>query len=155
VARGRPYTPAIAAAQKWVTKLHVAAYRATGGRIGGRLMNSPVLLLLTTGRKTGKERTTPLLYLEDGVNYATVASNGGTTGDPVWWLNLKANPEAAVEIGGRKLRVRAEEIEGEEKRRLWARLVKMYPPYESYQRRTDREIPVVVLRPVEGGVEAS
>jgi F420H(2)-dependent quinone reductase len=151
VARGRAYTPAIAAAQKWVTKLHVAAYRATEGKIGGRMMNSPVLLLLTTGRKSGKERTTPLLYLRDGVNYIMVASNGGTAGDPAWWLNLQKDPEAIVEVGGWTLRVRAEEVKGEEKRRLWPRLVEMYPLYESYQRRTDREIPVILLRPVEGG----
>jgi F420H(2)-dependent quinone reductase len=132
VARGRVYTPAIAAAQKWVTKLHVAAYRATKGKIGGRLMNSPVLLLLTTGRKSGKERTTPLLFLRDGVNYIMVASNGGTAGDPAWWLNLQKDPEAIVEVGGRTLRVRAEEVKGEEKRRLWTRLVEMYPLYESY-----------------------
>jgi F420H(2)-dependent quinone reductase len=145
------YTPAIAAAQKWVTKLHVAAYRATKGKIGGRLMNSPVLLLLTTGRKSGRERTTPLLFLRDGVNYIMVASNGGTAGDPAWWLNLQKDPEAIVEVGGRTLRVRAEEVKGEEKRRLWTRLVETYPLYESYQRRTDREIPVILLRPVEGG----
>ena len=151
MARGRAYTPAIAAAQKWVTKLHVAAYRATEGKIGGRLMNSPVLLLLTTGRRSGKERTTPLLYLRDGLNYIMVASNGGTAGDPAWWLNLQKDPEAIVEVGGRTLRVRAEEVKGEEKRRLWTRLVEMYPLYESYQRRTDREIPVILLRPVEGG----
>ena len=132
MARGRAYTPAIAAAQKWVTKLHVAAYRATEGKIGGRLMNSPVLLLLTTGRKSGKERTTPLLFLRDGVNYIMVASNGGTAGDPAWWLNLQKDPEAIVEVGGRTLRVRAEEVKGEEKRRLWTRLVEMYPLYESY-----------------------
>ena len=151
MARGRAYTPAIAAAQKWVTKLHVAAYRATEGKIGGRLMSSPVLLLLTTGRKSGKERTTPLLFLRDGVNYIMVASNGGTAGDPAWWLNLQKDPEAIVEVGGRTLRVRAEEVKGEEKRRLWTRLVETYPLYESYQRRTDREIPVILLRPVEGG----
>ena len=151
MARGRAYTPAIAAAQKWVTKLHVAAYRATEGKIGGRLMNSPVLLLLTTGRKSGKERTTPLLFLRDGVNYIMVASNGGTAGDPAWWLNLQKDPEAIVEVGGWTLRVRAEEVKGEEKRRLWTRLVEMYPLYESYRRRTDREIPVISLRPVEGG----
>ena len=151
MARGRAYTPAIAAAQKWVTKLHVAAYRATEGKIGGRLMNSPVLLLLTTGRKSGKERTTPLLFLRDGVNYIMVASNGGTAGDPAWWLNLQRDPEAIVEVGGSRLRVRAEEVKGEQKRRLWRRLVEMYPLYESYQRRTDREIPVISLRPVEGG----
>jgi F420H(2)-dependent quinone reductase len=148
VARGRPYNLAIAKAQKWAAKLHVAAYRATGGRIGGRMMNSPVLLLLTTGRKSGKERTTPLLYLQDGGNYAIVASNGGAPKSPAWWLNLETNPEAAVEVGIKKLRVRAEEVEGEEKRRLWRRLVAMYPSYEDYQRRTDREIPVAVLKPV-------
>lgn len=145
---GRPYNGAIANAQKWATKLHAAAYRATGGRAGGRIMNSPVLLLLTTGRKTGKERTTPLLYLDDGGNYAIVASNGGAPKSPVWWLNLEATPEAAVEVGNRKLRVRAEEATGEEKRRLWERLVAMYPSYEDYQQRTEREIPVVVLKPI-------
>ena len=147
MARGRPYNLAIAKAQKWAAKLHAAVYRATGGRSGGRMMNSPVLLLLTTGRKTGKERTTPLLYLEDSGNYAIVASNGGAPKSPAWLLNLETNPEAAVEVGSKKLRVRAEEAEGEEKRRLWRRLVAMYPSYESYQRRTDREIPFVVLRP--------
>jgi deazaflavin-dependent oxidoreductase (nitroreductase family) len=148
VARGRPYNFAIAKAQKWAAKLHAAVYRATGGRIGSRMMNSPVLLLLTTGRKTGKERTTPLLYFKDGGNYAIVASNGGAPKSPTWWLNLETNPEAVVEVGSKKLRVRAEEVEGEEKRRLWRRLVAMYPSYEDYQRRTDREIPVAVLKPV-------
>ena len=80
-----------------------------------------------------------------------VASNGGTAGDPAWWLNLQRDPEAIVEVGGSRLRVRAEEVKGEQKRRLWRRLVEMYPLYESYQRRTDREIPVISLRPVEGG----
>ena len=147
MARGRPYNLAIAKAQKCAAKLHAAVYRATGGRIGGRMLNSPVLLLFTTGRKTGKERTTPLLYLEDGGNYAIVASNGGAPKSPAWLLNLETNSEAVVEVGSKKLRVRAEEAEGEEKRRLWRRLVAMYPSYEDYQRRTDREIPVVVLRP--------
>jgi F420H(2)-dependent quinone reductase len=145
--RGRPYSKASARAQKWAAKLHAAAYRATGGRVGGRMLNSPVLLLLTTGRKTGKQRTTPLLYLEDGGGYAIVASNGGTAKPPVWWLNLEARPEAVVEIGRRKLPVRAEEVRGEEKQRLWGRLVEMYSTYEDYQRKTDREIPVILLRP--------
>jgi deazaflavin-dependent oxidoreductase (nitroreductase family) len=149
VARGRPYGRTAANVQKWATKLHTAAYRGTGGRIGGRFMNSPVMLLITTGRKTGKEFTTPLLYLQDGADYVAVASNGGTASDPDWWLNLRANPEAEVEIGGKRLPVRAEEVEGEEKRRLWAGLVEMYPPYESYQRCTDREIPVIILRPAD------
>jgi len=109
-----------------------------------------VLLLTTTGRKTGERRTIPLLYLEDGENLAVVASNGGAPKHPDWWLNLRVAPEAIAEVGRRKLRVRAEEASPEEKERLWPRLVAMYGPYESYQRRTDREIPVVLLRPVEG-----
>lgn len=135
--------------QRTVTGVHSALYRATGGKFGGRMFRSPVLLLTTTGRKTGKERTTPLLYLEDGRNFVIVASNGGSQKHPVWWLNLKANPEARVRVGDRTLRIRTEEAEGEEKRRLWARLVEMYRPYEDYQRKTEREIPVGILRPVD------
>lgn len=145
--RGRPYNRAIAAAQKWATRLHSSLYRATGGRVAGRVLGRPVLLLTTTGRKSGEPRTVPLLYLRDGENLVVVASNGGTAGDPAWWLNLRANPEATVEAGGRKTRVRAEEAAGEERQRLWARLVEMYGPYESYQERTDRTIPVIILRP--------
>jgi len=149
VARGRPYNGTIAAVQKWATKLHAAVYRATGGKIGGRMVSSPVLLLITTGRRTGEQRTTPLLYLQDGDGYAIVASNGGTSGHPAWWLNLEADPEAKIEIGGKKIRVRSSEAMGEERRRLWERLVGMYPAYEDYQRRTDRTIPVVCLRIVD------
>ncbi len=142
---GRPYNVAIAGVQKWATRLHASLFRASNGRVGGRMFASPVLLLVATGRKTGRGRTTPLLYLEDGDRYVIVASNGGAPKHPVWWLNLRANPEATVELGARKPRVRATEARGEEKRRLWKRLVQMYGPYESYQRKTDREIPVVVL----------
>jgi deazaflavin-dependent oxidoreductase (nitroreductase family) len=131
------------------TKLHTFVYRVTGGRLGGRMVGAPVLLLTTTGRKTGKQRTSPLLYLEDGEDLVIVASNGGAPRHPTWWLNLRADPEASVEIGNRKLRVRAEEASPEEKERLWTRLVAMYGPYESYRRRTDRDIPVVILRPAE------
>jgi deazaflavin-dependent oxidoreductase (nitroreductase family) len=127
---------------------HAVIYRASGGKVAGRMFNSPVLLLITTGRKTGKERTTPLLYLEDGENLVVVASVGGAPKHPAWYWNLKANPEAWVQIKDQTLRVRAQEAKSEEKRRLWARLVEMYPPYESYQRRTEREIPVLVLRPL-------
>jgi deazaflavin-dependent oxidoreductase (nitroreductase family) len=133
---------------KGMTGTHAAIYRASGGKVAGRMFNSPVLLLITTGRKTGKERTTPLLCLEDGENLVVVASVGGAPRHPDWYWNLKANPEARVQIQDRTLRVRAEEAEGEEKRRLWRRVVDMYPPYEDYQRRTEREIPVFVLRPM-------
>ena len=111
------------------------------------MVNSPILLLITTGRRTGRERTTPLLYLKDGDAFAIVASNGGTPGHPAWWLNLKANPEAKVDLRSQRLPVRAEDTTGEVKRRLWGRVVEMYPAYEDYQRRTDREIPVILLKP--------
>ena len=147
--RGRPYNRPIVAAQRFATRLHSSVYRATGGKVGGRLLGSPVLLLTTTGRKSGRPRTIPLLYLPDGENLVVVASNGGTAGDPAWRLNLVDDPEANVEVGGRKLRVRAEEAEGEERRRLWRRAVRMYGAYQQYQERTDRRIPVVFLRPFE------
>lgn len=134
------------AAQRAATKLHSFVYRATNGRVGGRIVGGPVLLLTTTGRKSGRERTVPLLYLEDGEDMVIVGSNGGTATHPAWWLNLTTYPEATVEVGGRKVRVRAEEASSREKERLWPRLVKMYRGYEGYRRRTDREIPVVILR---------
>ena len=136
--------------QKMLMQAHSAVYRVTDGKVGGRMFKSPVLLLNTTGRKSGTERTTPLLYLQDGEDIAIVASNGGARQHPAWYLNLRANPEATVEIGDRKLRVRAEQASPEEKERLWPKLVEMYGSYEDYQRRTEREIPVIVLHPVNG-----
>ncbi len=145
--RGRPYGGTITAAQRAATKLHSFIYRATNGRLGGRLAGGPVLLLTTTGRKSGREHTVPLLYLRDGESFVVVGSNGGTATHPAWWLNLKANPEATAEVGDRKLRVRAEEAIPGEKERFWPKLVSMYGGYEGYRRRTDREIPVVILLP--------
>ncbi|MEJ7871023.1 MAG: nitroreductase family deazaflavin-dependent oxidoreductase [Rubrobacteraceae bacterium] len=146
--RGRPYSRPIQAAQRAATNLHSFVYRVTNGKAGGRLAGGPVLLLTTTGRKSGRERTVPLLYLPDGENLVIVGSNGGTATHPAWWLNLRSNPEATVEIEGRKTRVRAEEAGRAEKERLWPSLVEMYGGYEGYRRRTDREIPVVILRPL-------
>ena len=105
---------------------------------------------MTTGRKSGRERTVPLLYLKDGEDLVVVGSNGGTVTPPAWWLKLMEDSEATVEIGGRKVHVRAEEVGSEGKERLWPKLVKMYGGYEDYRRRTDREIPVVFLHPVSG-----
>jgi deazaflavin-dependent oxidoreductase (nitroreductase family) len=133
---------------KVMTGTHAAIYRASGGRVAGRMFDSPVLLLRTTGRKSGKERTTPLMYVEDGENLVIIASNGGAPYHPAWYLNLRTNPEALVLVRDRDLRVRAEDAKGEERLRLFARFVEMYSGYENYQRRTEREIPVVILRPV-------
>jgi deazaflavin-dependent oxidoreductase (nitroreductase family) len=145
--RGRAYNSAIATVQKFAAKFHTLLLRATNGRVGGRMFDSPVLVLITIGRKSGKRRETPLLYLEDGGDLAVIASNGGTAGHPAWFLNLTSRPEAEVRFAdGRTERVRVEEAHGGERRRLWGRAVEMYPRYEDYQGRTDREIPVVALR---------
>jgi deazaflavin-dependent oxidoreductase (nitroreductase family) len=129
-------------------KVHVAVYRASGGRLGGRLRKDlPVLLLTTTGRKTGRRRTTPLLYVEEGDRYVVVASAGGAPSHPAWYLNLCNNPAATIQVGGRKLAVTAETAGLEERARLWPRLTQMWPQYDDYQAKTRREIPVVILAP--------
>jgi F420H(2)-dependent quinone reductase len=145
--RGRSYDSTIATIQKFAAKLHILLIRATNGRVGGRMFDSPVLVLATVGRRSGKRRETPLLYLEDGGDLVVIASNGGTASHPAWFLNLVSRPEAEVRFpDDRTERVRAEEVRGEERRRLWERAVGMYPPYADYQAKTDREIPVVALR---------
>lgn len=139
-----PVNPAII---RTMSAMHEFWYRLSGGLIGGRIGKVRILLLTTTGRKSGRRRTTPLQYLEDGENLVVIASNGGNRQHPAWWLNLKADPEAEVQIKGEKKRVTAEAASGEERERLWRAAVDYYPGYASYQRSTDREIPVVVLRP--------
>jgi deazaflavin-dependent oxidoreductase (nitroreductase family) len=130
-----------------LTDGHVRIYRLTGGRVGGRVRGVDILLLDHVGRKSGKPRTTPLLYIEDGENLVIVASKGGAAKHPAWWLNLQANPEAAVQVRGERRRVRAREAEGSERERIWPRLVEAWSDYANYQRRTERRIPVVVLEP--------
>jgi len=107
----------------------------------------PVLLLTTTGRKTGRKRTTPLLYARDGNRLVIVASNGGRPLDPSWWMNLKHNPIAMVQIKDVKQTIYAQRAIGSEKDRLWQMMASLYPSYDDYQKRTNREIPIVVLRP--------
>ena len=126
---------------------HAGVYRATGGKLFGRMGKSPILLLNTVGRKSGKKRTSPLLYVMDGEDFVIIASKGGAPSHPAWYLNLKGNPEATVEIGDREVRVRAREADSEEKARLWQKMVEMYPTYDDYQKKTEREIPLLVLHP--------
>ena len=132
---------------KAIGRIHRALYRLTAGALGGKLAGKPMLLLTTTGRKTGKARTTPLQYLEDGENLVVVASNGGNPRHPAWWFNLKRNPEAKAQIGKVTRRVRAETASEEERSRLWPLLVETTPGYAEYQKGTERTIPVVILRP--------
>jgi F420H(2)-dependent quinone reductase len=130
------------------TGLHTAIFRASGGRIASSISKTPVLLLTTTGRKTGKPRTVPLLYLADGGAYAVIASNGGAPLDPAWCLNLRDEPAGTVQIGAEHVAVRAEFVEGDERERLWKALASTYRGYDGYTERTSRRIPVLVLRPV-------
>jgi deazaflavin-dependent oxidoreductase (nitroreductase family) len=132
------------------TQMHVRAYRATGGRIGRTYKGSPVLLLDHIGRKTQKKRTSPLIFGEDGDDLIVVASFGGAKRDPVWWPNLKANPHTTVNVRGEKRRVVARQADPAEKARLWPMMVDVYAPYEAYQRKTERDIPVVILSREDG-----
>jgi deazaflavin-dependent oxidoreductase (nitroreductase family) len=149
----RPFTPREerigSAAIRAMSALNVWAYRLSGGRLGGRFPGgAPVCLLTTTGRRSGRPRTAPLLYLEDGDRVALVASKGGMSRHPTWYLNCVANPEVGLEIGRERRRMRARTASAAEKTELWPRLVEMYPSYATYQTRTDRDIPVVVLEPL-------
>jgi deazaflavin-dependent oxidoreductase (nitroreductase family) len=127
---------------------HTAVYRATRGWIGGRAWNLRMLLLTTRGRKSGLERTAPLVYFEDGERLVLVASNGGQARDPQWWTNLQTDPHARVEVGGERRRVRARLARPDERARLWPRVKRENPFYARYEKTTSREIPVVLLEPV-------
>ena len=130
-----------------MVRFNVVAYRLTGGRVGGKLGQAPILLLHHVGRKTGEEHTSPLIYIEDGDDLVIVASKGGASKDPLWWPNLEANPRTTVQVGSERREVVARRASAEEKRRLWPRLNEVWPDYERYQQRTERDIPVVILGP--------
>ena len=134
-----------------ISGTHEFWYRMTGGLVGGSLGRLPVLLLTTTGRKSGKKRTMPLVYLPDGDNMVVIASNGGADQHPAWWLNLRAHPKAEVQVGRDAKTVVAEKAQGEERKRLWSAVVEMYHGYDEYRRMTEREIPVVILRAERSG----
>ena len=128
-----------------IARLHAWLWRLTRGRFVDAAGAAPFLLLTTKGRKTGRLRTTPVLYLEEGRDLIVVASFGGNDIHPAWYLNLKECPEAEVMIRGERRRVTAREITSEEKKLIWPRLVKSYPQFDVYQQRTSREIPVMRL----------
>jgi F420H(2)-dependent quinone reductase len=138
---------------KMMVPTMVLLYRVTGGGFGGRVQSLPVLLLTTTGRKSGKPRTVPLGFLRDGSAYVIIASYGGLPRNPAWYLNLNSQPEATIQVKRQKLRVKAETASPEKRRELWARLIEAAPGYANYEKRTTREIPVVILRPVDEGAE--
>ena len=128
----------------WVAK-HVRRYVETDGRSGHRWNGRETLLLTTRGRKSGKLRRTALLYGRDGDRYLLVASNGGARNHPSWYLNLAAQPEVQVQVGADKFAARARTAGAEEKPRLWRLMVAIWPYYDRYQKRTSRDIPVVIV----------
>jgi deazaflavin-dependent oxidoreductase (nitroreductase family) len=146
--RTRTIIKAMAAANVWL-------YRRSGGRVGGTWRIGagfrkpvPICLLEHRGRRTGRLRTTPLVYLEDGDRIVVVASQAGRPEHPMWYLNVLADPDVTVQVGHRRRPMRARVAEGEERAALWERLVDLYADYASYQAWTERVIPVLVLEPV-------
>jgi deazaflavin-dependent oxidoreductase (nitroreductase family) len=124
---------------------HVRAYRETGGEDGYHWRGTTILLLTTVGRSSGQPRTTPLIFREDGGRWVVVASKGGSPDHPDWFKNLSTTPEATIQVRDQEIPVRARTAEGAERSRLWDLMAEIWPAYNQYRQRTDREIPVVVL----------
>jgi deazaflavin-dependent oxidoreductase (nitroreductase family) len=123
-------------------------FRANGGKVGGQFGGAPLLLLHHTGARTGTERVNPVAYQTVDAGYAVFASKAGAPTNPDWYHNLRAHPDATVELGGETVRVRARVAEGEERDRIWERQKAEYPGFADYERKTTRRIPVVLLEPV-------
>jgi len=130
-----------------MTRAHVATYRLSHGGLGGEYRGAPILLLHQTGRSSGTERVSPLLYLADGDDLVVVGSKGGSHKHPAWFLNLREMPTTTVEVGGERRRVRVHVASAQEREKLWPRVVDLYSDYANYQKRTKREIPLVILSP--------
>jgi deazaflavin-dependent oxidoreductase (nitroreductase family) len=124
---------------------HVRVYRETGGERGYHWRGTTILLLSTEGRSSGEERTTPLIHRTDGDRWVVVASKGGAPANPSWYENLRANPDATIRVRGDEIPVSASTAQGEKRSRLWSLMSEVWPAYDDYQTRTEREIPVVVF----------
>lgn len=134
--------------RKLLFSLLAFLYRSSNGRIGGKIGNNPVLLLTTTGRKSGRQRTVPVMYFMDGADYVVTASAGGAAKNPGWFSNVRSKPQATIEIGRRRINVVGEVASPEKRTELWTRLLEIAPGFANYQKRTSRVIPMVILRPV-------
>ncbi len=128
--------------------LHVGIYRLSGGKLGGNMSGSRVLLLTTTGRKSGKIHTVPLGCFDHEDGYVIVASNSGQPTHPAWYHNLKSNPNVTVQVFDKVMSVTAEVLSGEARKQAWQQVIATAPSYANYEKRTTREIPVVLLRPI-------
>ncbi|HEY0812239.1 MAG TPA: nitroreductase/quinone reductase family protein [Pseudonocardia sp.] len=145
-----PATSRYWAVHRQMARLNKVVFRKTRGRLGGTFLGSPVLLLDHVGRKSGEARTSPLIYLDNDPDLVIVASKGGTDTNPAWFHNLMAMTSTEVELpGGARRVVRPRVAKGAERAALWLRLVSLYKPYAAYASYTQREIPVVVLEPVQ------
>ncbi|MGA5765045.1 nitroreductase family deazaflavin-dependent oxidoreductase [Nonomuraea bangladeshensis] len=122
-------------------------FRANGGRVGGMFEGSPLLLLTTTGARSGRQVTTPVMYLPDDERYVIIASNAGADTHPAWYHNLRPHPVATVEVGTETFQAKAVPVEGEERDQLYARMVAVAPQFADYERKTSRRIPVLALNP--------
>jgi deazaflavin-dependent oxidoreductase (nitroreductase family) len=126
---------------------HIRAYRESGGEVGYIWNGVPTLLLTSTGRRTGEKRTSALIFARDGGDYLIVASLAGAPKHPQWYLNLQANPDAEIQVKDQVLPVAARTASADEKPRLWRIVAEVWPNYDVYQSRTERDIPLVVLTP--------
>jgi F420H(2)-dependent quinone reductase len=133
---------------QWMTGLNNVIYRLSDGRVAGRVPSGAgICLLTTTGRRTGRSRTVPLLFIPDGENLVVVASRGGMSSHPAWYLNVLACPETQVQLGARIIPMTARSADDNERARFWPILTEAYEHFDAYQTRTDRHIPVVILTP--------
>lgn len=133
---------------QYLLPIFVSLYRLTRGKFGGRVQGLQVLLLTTIGRKTGQKRTTPLGYFIDNGNYVIIASNAGFDTNPAWFHNLRANPHVRIEVEDQQMEAEAEVAESKKRSTLWERLISLAPGYANYTKKTSREIPIVILRPI-------
>ncbi len=134
---------------RWATRLQVAVFRATKGRMMNKFIGGyPVCIVTTTGAKTGKTRRIALIHLPHGDNKLLVASQGGMPKNPVWYYNIKAHPDIEIMVGGEEKRYRARQVSDDEKAALWPHLLSLYPDFDEYQARTDRNIPVFSCEPL-------
>lgn len=133
---------------KWFMAFNAFLIRISGGRIGSKLGAQTILILHTTGRKSGEDRAIPIAYFDYEDKYLIVASNWGKDKNADWYLNLKKQPRAVVEVKGREIEVRSREAQSEEYDRLWKFATEHHPPYLDYQRMTTRHIPIMVFEPV-------
>jgi deazaflavin-dependent oxidoreductase (nitroreductase family) len=136
-----------AGALKAAGKLNIPIYRLTGGRVFGSLDGNPILLLTTTGRKSGQQRTAPVIYLPDGDRMIVIGTNAGNLRTPAWALNLEANPEGVVETGRKRREVRGRVATGDERAELWSRFTERYSGFDDYEANVTRDVRLFVLEP--------